>query len=82
MNERRDLRVLRWNKEREFQTTLAIAKSFGSTLYSASIQGVIPMDLGNPTFERLIVGQASRLTSNDLRTKPRLPYFIQKPLVL
>ena len=79
MNERRDLRVLRWNKEREFQTALAIAKSFGSTLYSASIQGVIPMDLGNPTFERLIVGQASRLPSNDLRAKPRLPYFIQKP---
>ena len=37
------------------------------------------MDLGNPTFERLIVGQASRLPSNDLRTKPRLLYFIQKP---
>jgi hypothetical protein len=82
MNQRRDLRVLRWNKEREFQTTLAIAKSFGSTLYSASIQGVIPMDLGNPTFERLIAGQDYRMPTNDLLTKPRLPYYIQKPLVL
>jgi hypothetical protein len=40
------------------------------------------MDLGNPTFERLIVGQDYRMPTNDLLTKPRLPYYIQKPLVL
>ena len=38
------------------------------------------MDLGNPTFERLIVGQASRLPSNDLRASRDFRISFRSPI--
>jgi hypothetical protein len=39
---------------------------------------LIPMSFGNPTFVRLIVGRASRLPLNGLRSQARRPRYIQK----
>jgi hypothetical protein len=36
------------------------------------------MSFGNATFGVFIVGQASRLPSNDLRSQARRPRYIQK----
>jgi hypothetical protein len=36
------------------------------------------MSFGNATFGGFIVGQASRLPSNDLRSQARRPRYIQK----
>jgi hypothetical protein len=37
-----------------------------------------PMSFGNATFGGFIVGWASRLPSNDLRSQARRPRYIQK----
>ena len=39
---------------------------------------LIPISFGNPTFVRLIVGRASRLPLNGLRSQARRPRTIQK----
>jgi hypothetical protein len=43
-----------------------------------SLFGLIPISLGNATFGGFIVGRASRLPSNDLRSQARRPRYIQK----
>jgi hypothetical protein len=43
-----------------------------------SLFGLIPISLGNATFGGFIVGRASRLPSNDLRSQARRLRYIQK----
>ena len=47
-------------------------------MFFGSYGRIIPMSLGNATFESFIIGRASRLSSNDLPTQARRPRYIQK----